>query len=187
MAPAASVGPFAYLRPGAQLGPRGKIGTFVEVKNAESGAGSKVPHLTYGGDATIGEQSNIGAASVFVNYDGVRKHRTVIGSHVRVTTPGAARRYTVVGIARFGTVKSLGTATAAVFDLRAAQSLMEDILRAAGADDFMPRSPVPRSSRSGRRPAPGSPLRRARLSSRRRSDARASPRERGRCPPRRSG
>ena len=81
--PDASVGPFAYLRPGAQLGPHGKIGTFVEVKNAEIGAGSKVPHLTYVGDATIGEQTNIGAASVFVNYDGVRKHRTVIGSHVR--------------------------------------------------------------------------------------------------------
>jgi bifunctional UDP-N-acetylglucosamine pyrophosphorylase/glucosamine-1-phosphate N-acetyltransferase len=81
--PGASVGPFAYLRPGARLGPRGKIGTFVEVKNADIGAGSKVPHLTYVGDATIGEESNIGAASVFVNYDGVRKHRTVVGSHVR--------------------------------------------------------------------------------------------------------
>ena len=61
----------------------GKIGTFVEVKNAEIGAGSKVPHLTYVGDATIGEETNIGAASVFVNYDGVRKQRTVVGSHVR--------------------------------------------------------------------------------------------------------
>jgi len=81
--PDSSVGPFAFLRPGARLGPRGKIGTFVEVKNADIGAGSKVPHLTYVGDATIGEESNIGAASVFVNYDGVRKHRTVIGSHVR--------------------------------------------------------------------------------------------------------
>jgi bifunctional UDP-N-acetylglucosamine pyrophosphorylase / glucosamine-1-phosphate N-acetyltransferase len=77
------VGPFAYLRPGARLGERGKIGTFVEVKNADIGAGSKVPHLTYVGDATIGEHSNIGASSVFVNYDGVRKHRSVIGSHVR--------------------------------------------------------------------------------------------------------
>jgi len=79
----ASVGPFAYLRPGARLGPAGKIGTFVEVKNADIGAGSKVPHLTYVGDATIGEQSNIGASSVFVNYDGVHKHHTEIGSHVR--------------------------------------------------------------------------------------------------------
>lgn len=79
----ASVGPFAYLRPGARLGERGKIGTFVEVKNASIGAGSKVPHLTYVGDATIGEHSNIGASSTFVNYDGVRKHHTVIGSHVK--------------------------------------------------------------------------------------------------------
>lgn len=80
----ASVGPFAYLRPGTVLGARGKIGTFVETKNANIGDGSKVPHLSYVGDATIGEQSNIGAASVFVNYDGVNKHHTTIGSHVRM-------------------------------------------------------------------------------------------------------
>jgi bifunctional UDP-N-acetylglucosamine pyrophosphorylase / glucosamine-1-phosphate N-acetyltransferase len=79
----ASVGPFAYLRPGTRLGADGKIGTFVETKNADIGTGSKVPHLSYVGDATIGEHSNIGASSVFVNYDGVTKHRTVIGSHVR--------------------------------------------------------------------------------------------------------
>ncbi|MYR06378.1 bifunctional UDP-N-acetylglucosamine diphosphorylase/glucosamine-1-phosphate N-acetyltransferase GlmU [Gordonia sp. SID5947] len=79
----ASVGPFAYLRPGTRLGVGGKIGTFVETKKADIGAGSKVPHLTYVGDATIGEHSNIGASSVFVNYDGVAKHRTVIGSHCR--------------------------------------------------------------------------------------------------------
>jgi len=79
----ASVGPFAYLQPGTSLGVSGKIGTFVETKNAEIGAGSKVPHLSYVGDATIGEQTNIGAATVFVNYDGVRKHRTVVGSHAR--------------------------------------------------------------------------------------------------------
>jgi bifunctional UDP-N-acetylglucosamine pyrophosphorylase/glucosamine-1-phosphate N-acetyltransferase len=79
----ASVGPFAYLRPGAVLGEHGKIGTFVEVKNSEIGTGSKVPHLSYVGDATIGEHTNIGAASVFVNYDGVAKHRSVVGSHAR--------------------------------------------------------------------------------------------------------
>ena len=79
----ASVGPFSYLRPGTVLGPGGKIGTFVETKNATIGRGSKVPHLSYVGDTEIGEYSNIGAASVTVNYDGVRKHRTVIGSHVR--------------------------------------------------------------------------------------------------------
>ena len=79
----ASVGPYAYLRPGAKLGESSKVGTFVEVKNSEIGTGTKVPHLTYVGDATIGEYSNIGAASVFVNYDGVAKHRTVVGSHVK--------------------------------------------------------------------------------------------------------
>ncbi len=81
--PGASVGPFAFLRPGTRLGERGKIGTFVETKNADIGADSKVPHLSYVGDATIGEHSNIGAASVFANYDGVGKHRSVVGSHVR--------------------------------------------------------------------------------------------------------
>ncbi|AFR48100.1 bifunctional UDP-N-acetylglucosamine diphosphorylase/glucosamine-1-phosphate N-acetyltransferase GlmU [Gordonia sp. KTR9] len=81
--PDATVGPFAYLRPGTALGVAGKIGTFVETKNATIGDGSKIPHLTYVGDATIGEHSNIGASSVFVNYDGVAKHRTVIGDHCR--------------------------------------------------------------------------------------------------------
>jgi len=79
----ATVGPYAYLRPGTVLGADGKIGTFVETKNAQIGTGAKVPHLSYVGDATIGEHTNIGAASVFVNYDGVAKHRTVIGSHAR--------------------------------------------------------------------------------------------------------
>ncbi|MPY83845.1 MAG: bifunctional UDP-N-acetylglucosamine diphosphorylase/glucosamine-1-phosphate N-acetyltransferase GlmU [Actinophytocola sp.] len=79
----ASVGPFTYLRPGTVVGTDAKLGTFVETKNAEIGTGSKVPHLTYVGDATIGEHSNIGASSVFVNYDGVNKHHTTIGSHVK--------------------------------------------------------------------------------------------------------
>jgi bifunctional UDP-N-acetylglucosamine pyrophosphorylase/glucosamine-1-phosphate N-acetyltransferase len=81
--PNANVGPFAYLRPGVRLGEAGKLGAFVEAKNSEIGRGSKVPHLSYVGDATIGEYSNIGASSVFVNYDGVAKYRTVVGSHVR--------------------------------------------------------------------------------------------------------
>ncbi|SFB47520.1 bifunctional UDP-N-acetylglucosamine pyrophosphorylase / Glucosamine-1-phosphate N-acetyltransferase [Amycolatopsis marina] len=84
LAAGAKVGPFAYLRPGTRLGENGKIGTFVETKNADIGPGSKVPHLTYVGDATIGERSNIGCSSVFVNYDGVNKHHTTIGSHVRL-------------------------------------------------------------------------------------------------------
>ena len=80
----ASVGPFSYLRPGTVLGAKGKIGAFVETKNATIGDGSKVPHLSYVGDATIGVGSNIGAATVFVNYDGQHKHRTTVGDHVRV-------------------------------------------------------------------------------------------------------
>lgn len=79
----ATVGPFAYLRPGTDLGAEGKIGTFVETKNAKIGAGSKVPHLSYVGDAEIGEQSNIGAGTIFANYDGLNKHSSKIGSHVR--------------------------------------------------------------------------------------------------------
>lgn len=80
----ATVGPFAYLRPGTDLGDDGRIGTFVETKNAVIGAGSKVPHLSYVGDARIGVGSNIGASSVFVNYDGVAKHQTIVGDHVRI-------------------------------------------------------------------------------------------------------
>jgi bifunctional UDP-N-acetylglucosamine pyrophosphorylase/glucosamine-1-phosphate N-acetyltransferase len=79
----ADVGPFTYLRPGTVLGADGKLGAFVETKNATVGAGTKVPHLTYVGDADIGDHSNIGASSVFVNYDGENKARTTIGSHVR--------------------------------------------------------------------------------------------------------
>jgi bifunctional UDP-N-acetylglucosamine pyrophosphorylase / glucosamine-1-phosphate N-acetyltransferase len=79
----ATVGPFTYLRPGTVLGGDGKLGAFVETKNSTIGAGTKVPHLTYVGDADIGEHSNIGASSVFVNYDGTSKARTTVGSHVR--------------------------------------------------------------------------------------------------------
>ncbi|MDA0250478.1 MAG: bifunctional UDP-N-acetylglucosamine diphosphorylase/glucosamine-1-phosphate N-acetyltransferase GlmU [Actinomycetota bacterium] len=79
----ADVGPFTFLRPGSRLGAEGKLGAFVETKNASIGAGTKVPHLTYVGDADIGDHSNIGASSVFVNYDGETKSRTTVGSHVR--------------------------------------------------------------------------------------------------------
>jgi bifunctional UDP-N-acetylglucosamine pyrophosphorylase/glucosamine-1-phosphate N-acetyltransferase len=81
---AATVGPFSFLRPGTVLGEGAKVGAFVEVKGSEIGAGSKVPHLAYVGDATIGERSNVGAGTIVVNYDGVAKHRTVIGDDARV-------------------------------------------------------------------------------------------------------
>lgn len=79
----AKIGPFTFIRPNTIVGEDGKLGGFVEAKNAEIGRGTKVPHLTYIGDATVGEETNIGASSVFVNYDGVNKHHTTIGSHVR--------------------------------------------------------------------------------------------------------
>jgi bifunctional UDP-N-acetylglucosamine pyrophosphorylase / glucosamine-1-phosphate N-acetyltransferase len=79
----ASVGPFAYLRPGAVLREESKVGTFVEVKNSDIGARAKIPHLSYIGDADVGERSNLGAGTITANYDGHAKHRTTIGRRVR--------------------------------------------------------------------------------------------------------
>ena len=79
--PGANVGPFAYLRPGTTLGAGGKIGTFVEAKNARIGAGAKAPHLSYLGDAVIGDGANIGAGVIFANYDGVRKSTSTVGAY----------------------------------------------------------------------------------------------------------
>jgi bifunctional UDP-N-acetylglucosamine pyrophosphorylase/glucosamine-1-phosphate N-acetyltransferase len=79
----ASVGPFAYLRPGARLEAGAKAGTFVEVKNSTIAAGAKVPHLSYVGDADVGEGANLGAGTITANYDGHEKHRTVIGRGAR--------------------------------------------------------------------------------------------------------
>lgn len=80
----ANVGPYTYLRPGTVLGAGARAGGFVEMKNANLGVNAKVPHLSYVGDATIGEGTNIGAATVFVNYDGQEKHHTQVGDHVRI-------------------------------------------------------------------------------------------------------
>jgi bifunctional UDP-N-acetylglucosamine pyrophosphorylase/glucosamine-1-phosphate N-acetyltransferase len=77
--PSATVGPFSYLRPGTRLARKSKVGGFVETKNAELGEGAKVPHLSYVGDATIGASANIGAGTIFANYDGVNKSRTTVG------------------------------------------------------------------------------------------------------------
>ncbi len=82
----AQVGPYSYLRPGTILGAAGKIGGFVETKNARIGDGAKVPHLSYVGDAEIGEGTNIGAGTIFANYDGVNKHRTKVGRHARTAS-----------------------------------------------------------------------------------------------------
>ncbi len=80
----ARVGPFTFLRPGTVLGSSTRAGAYVEIKNSTIGDGAKVPHLSYVGDADVGTGSNIGAATIVVNYDGVDKHRTVVGDHVRI-------------------------------------------------------------------------------------------------------
>jgi bifunctional UDP-N-acetylglucosamine pyrophosphorylase/glucosamine-1-phosphate N-acetyltransferase len=80
-----SIGPFAYLRPGSVVGEGSKVGTFVELKNTRIGRGTKVPHLSYLGDADVGDETNLGAATVTANYDGFRKHRTKIGHRVHTS------------------------------------------------------------------------------------------------------
>ena len=104
--PRASVGPFAYLRGGAELAEAAKVGTFVEVKNSVIGTRSKVPHLSYVGDATIGTGSNIGAATIFANYDGVRKNRSQVGDDVRIGSDT-----TVVAPVRIGNGAYTGAGT----------------------------------------------------------------------------
>jgi bifunctional UDP-N-acetylglucosamine pyrophosphorylase / glucosamine-1-phosphate N-acetyltransferase len=79
--PGATIGPFARLRPGTRISAGAHIGTFVELKNSTVGEGAKVPHLSYVGDADIGERANIGAATIFANYDGMAKHHTTVGAH----------------------------------------------------------------------------------------------------------
>ena len=81
--PGAKIGPFAYLRPGTTIGDGAKVGTFVEVKNSHVGAGAKVPHLSYLGDADVGENANLGASTITANYDGKKKHRTKLGKSVK--------------------------------------------------------------------------------------------------------
>ena len=75
-----AIGPFAHLRPAAEIGDNCRIGNFVEVKKSQLGVGSKVNHLSYIGDASLGDNVNVGAGTITANYDGVNKHRTVIGS-----------------------------------------------------------------------------------------------------------
>jgi bifunctional UDP-N-acetylglucosamine pyrophosphorylase/glucosamine-1-phosphate N-acetyltransferase len=116
------VGPFAYLRPGAVLSERSKVGTFVEVKNSNVGPGTKIPHLSYIGDADIGEGTNIGAGTITANYDGTHKNRTTIGDGVFVGVDNALiapvtlhdRAYTAAGsvITKDVPAEALGVARA---------------------------------------------------------------------------
>jgi bifunctional UDP-N-acetylglucosamine pyrophosphorylase/glucosamine-1-phosphate N-acetyltransferase len=100
---ACEIGPFARLRPGAQFADRVKVGNFVEIKNSQIGSGSKVNHLSYVGDTTIGSRSNVGAGTITCNYDGANKHRTIIedevfiGSGVQLVAPVRIGRGATIG------------------------------------------------------------------------------------------
>lgn len=128
----AEVGPFARLRPGASLGPKTRVGNFVEMKNVEFGAGSKVNHLTYLGDATIGENVNIGAGTITCNYDGFRKHRTVVeegafvGSNSSLVAPVTIGKGAYIGS---GSVITENVAPDALALGRGRQSAREDWAR----------------------------------------------------------
>jgi bifunctional UDP-N-acetylglucosamine pyrophosphorylase / glucosamine-1-phosphate N-acetyltransferase len=97
----ASVGPYARLRPGAVIGRKAKVGNFVEIKNAALDEGAKVRHLTYVGDASIGAGANIGAGTITCNYDGIAKHRTVIGAHAFIGSNSALVAPVTIGAGAF--------------------------------------------------------------------------------------
>jgi bifunctional UDP-N-acetylglucosamine pyrophosphorylase / glucosamine-1-phosphate N-acetyltransferase len=107
--PGALVGPYARLRPGADLGPEVHIGNFVEVKNATLAAGAKANHLTYIGDATVGERVNVGAGTITANYDGANKHRTVIEADVHIGSNSVLVAPVTIGAG--GTVGASSTIT----------------------------------------------------------------------------
>jgi bifunctional UDP-N-acetylglucosamine pyrophosphorylase / glucosamine-1-phosphate N-acetyltransferase len=127
-----SVGPFAYLRPGAVLRARAKAGTFVEIKNSDVGAGAKIPHLSYIGDADIGEDTNLGASTVTANYDGQAKHRTHIGPRVRTGVDTTFVAPVTVGAGAYtaaGSVVTKDVPPGALAVARARQENLEDYMR----------------------------------------------------------
>jgi bifunctional UDP-N-acetylglucosamine pyrophosphorylase / glucosamine-1-phosphate N-acetyltransferase len=124
-----TVGPFAYLRPGALLRERAKAGTFVEIKNSDIGEGTKVPHLSYVGDADVGPGTNLGAATITANYDGRAKHRTTIGAHVRTSVDTTLVAPVTVGDEAYtgaGSVVTEDVPPGALAIARARQTNIED-------------------------------------------------------------
>ncbi len=127
-----SVGPFAYLRPGTLLRSGAKAGTFVEIKNSDVGAGAKIPHLSYIGDADVGEGSNLGASTVTANYDGWAKHRTKIGPGVRTGVDTTFVAPVTVGEGAYtaaGSVVTKDVPPGALAVARARQQNVEDYVR----------------------------------------------------------
>jgi bifunctional UDP-N-acetylglucosamine pyrophosphorylase/glucosamine-1-phosphate N-acetyltransferase len=138
----ATVGPFAYLRPGALLRDGAKAGTFVEIKNSDIGEGTKVPHLSYIGDADVGPGTNLGAATITANYDGQRKHRTTIGANVRTSVDTTLVAPVTVGDQAYtgaGSVVTEDVPPGALGIARARQTNIEDYAqRRKGADRAQP-------------------------------------------------
>lgn len=124
----AQVGPYTFLREGSELATGVRVGAYVEVKNSSIGEGSKVPHLSYVGDATIGRESNIGAATVFVNYDGVEKHRTEIGDHVRIGSDTMLVAPVVVGDGAYTAAGSVITEDVPAGAMGVARSKQRNVL-----------------------------------------------------------
>jgi bifunctional UDP-N-acetylglucosamine pyrophosphorylase/glucosamine-1-phosphate N-acetyltransferase len=123
----ADVGPYARLRPGTRLGTRGKIGTFVETKNARIADGAKVPHQTYVGDAEIGRDVNIGAGVIFANYDGVTKSTTVVGDYSFVGSNSVLAAPVTVGTGAFVAAGSTITGDVGPGDLGVARGQQRNI------------------------------------------------------------
>jgi bifunctional UDP-N-acetylglucosamine pyrophosphorylase/glucosamine-1-phosphate N-acetyltransferase len=158
--PEATVGPFSYLRPGTRLERGAKVGAFVETKNTEVGEGSKVPHLSYVGDATIGRGANIGAATVFVNYDGVAKHRTTIGDQVRIGSDTMLVAPVTVGDGAYTAAGSVITSDVPPGDMAVARAPQRNVAgwvrrrrpgtpAAAAAEAAERRAEAPTGGRSG--------------------------------------
>ena len=132
----ASVGPFAFVRPGTVLAGKAKIGTFVETKNARIGERAKVPHLSYIGDADIGEDTNIGAGNITANYDGFRKHRTSVGARVKTGSDCVLVAPVTIGddaMTGAGSIITDDVPAGALGIARARQSVIEDFTRRAAA------------------------------------------------------
>jgi bifunctional UDP-N-acetylglucosamine pyrophosphorylase / glucosamine-1-phosphate N-acetyltransferase len=131
-----SVGPFAFLRPGTDLDEGAKVGTFVETKNARIGARAKVPHLSYIGDAEIGEETNIGAGNITANYDGFRKHRTIVGARVKTGSDCVLVAPVTIGddaMTGAGSIITEDVPNGALGIARSRQRVIEDFTRRAAA------------------------------------------------------